>query len=935
MSTRKRQRRSESKRRTEAQNQDESFVPVRVSLFEVRQSESENVSPTAQEANQPDISSEENTALDYDHEDQGEVYTDTLIQNLMSSTACCSDQTEVMSRMQSLNNDQEFEEMWQEAREQLIGEDEIFSKTEFDECFVEEEWVEVEEVLQYCSSMDQQFGQRSTESNEDAQENSQEDDNDLDKTPLYGGSSVTLGSIMVLIALFVIKHNLSGEAIEHFLSIFAAALPISNVLPRTISRFRKYFCHLRNPFIIHKYCTFCLAYVGERDLVNCPNTHCLKDLTRKGGTAYFIEIPIIKQIQTLFSRDGFFDDLQHRFHRKKKNINNLEDVYDGRIYRRLVKDGILQSGNNFSFVFNTDGVPIFKSSKVSIWPIYLVINELPYKKRMATENMLLSGLWFGEKKPAMWSFLKPFYKSFVDLEQGVIFQVKNKGPVTCKAVLLGCTCDLPARCMICNAMQFNGASSCWKCLQEGKTAKVSQRGHTRVFPFMHHDPKGPQRTFDDTLMHAKDALQNQMSGKTNQYAVHGIKGLSWLALIPRFNYVAGVGIDYMHGVLLGVQKTLLKLWFNATFSGRHFSVRSLISKADARLSEIAPTLEIKRMPRSIEEHLQYWKANELRSFLLYFGIPVLYGILPDEYFQHYFLLVHAVYFLLKDSISSADLSEAEKLLFMFCEKLSSLYGEQFMTLNFHQLVHLADDVRDLGPLYTHSCFSFEDKNGFILKLIHGTQFIESQILTAVSFVQKIPELREKCIKPGSEVEEIYRSLSCARRPKNPQLISSSLNAYRLGSIYVQSLDELEYAALERYLGYPPATVNVTAFNRISMFQDSRHIYSTRYKKMYKRNCSTVKYCKQGSFHFAQVEYFFRLSDCPDAGQTSNLVMARPLALQKPYSCRTHINVVERPNLSIFVTFALAEICSNVLYLQFTDEPDRAYVCEFPNFLEVD
>ena len=50
----------------------------------------------------------------------------------------------------------------------------------------------------------------------------------------------------------------------------------------------------------------------------------------------------------------------------------------------------------------------FKSSKVQVWPLYLSINELPYKLRTAKENMVFAGLWFGEKKLAMWSFLKPF-----------------------------------------------------------------------------------------------------------------------------------------------------------------------------------------------------------------------------------------------------------------------------------------------------------------------------------------------------------------------------------------------------------------------------------------------------------------------------------------------------------------------------------------------
>ena len=69
-----------------------------------------------------------------------------------------------------------------------------------------------------------------------------------------------------------------------------------------------------------------------------------------------------------------------------------------------------------------------------------------------------------------------------------------------------------------------------------------------------------------------------------------------------------------------------------------------------------------------------------------------------------------------------------------------------------------DNVKDLGPLYTHSCFSFEDKNGFILRLIHGTQFIDSQILTALSFTQKLPELKEQCITPGSVEEKLYYNL---------------------------------------------------------------------------------------------------------------------------------------------------------------------------------
>ena len=104
---------------------------------------------------------------------------------------------------------------------------------------------------------------------------------------------------------------------------------------------------------------------------------------------------------------------------------------------------------------NTDGVPVFKSSKVSIWPLYYIINELEYGKRIARENMLFAGLWFGEKKSAMWTFLRLHMNALKELETGIEFKSPSRGQFVCKALLLACTCDLPARCLVCNSMQYN------------------------------------------------------------------------------------------------------------------------------------------------------------------------------------------------------------------------------------------------------------------------------------------------------------------------------------------------------------------------------------------------------------------------------------------------------------------------------------------------
>ena len=149
-----------------------------------------------------------------------------------------------------------------------------------------------------------------------------------------------------------------------------------------------------------------------------------------------------------------------------------------------------------------------------------------------------------------------------------------------------------------------------------------------------------------------------------------------------------MGIDYMQGVVLGVQKLLLKLWFGDSYLKEPFSFRHLVGVLNDHLKEIFPTVGIKRMPRSVSEHLKYWKASELHSFLLFYGARALYGILSEDHFQHYLLLVNPIHLLLKDSISELDLSEAENLLFSFCSSFPGIYAAHFTTMNVHQLLHL-------------------------------------------------------------------------------------------------------------------------------------------------------------------------------------------------------------------------------------------------------
>nr|XP_042907941.1 uncharacterized protein LOC110282752 [Parasteatoda tepidariorum] len=109
-----------------------------------------------------------------------------------------------------------------------------------------------------------------------------------------------------------------------------------------------------------------------------------------------------------------------------------------------------------------------------------------------------------------------------------------------------------------------------------------------------------------------------------------------------------------------------------------------------------------REPRSLNE-LDYWKATELRQFLLYLG-P--YN-LPIEYYSHSMLLFIAIN-IMRAAKYMHLMDVAKKCLpDLVCDS-KKLYGKEFVIYYTHSLLHLPADAERLGPLPSFSAFPFEN-----------------------------------------------------------------------------------------------------------------------------------------------------------------------------------------------------------------------------------
>lgn len=211
----------------------------------------------------------------------------------------------------------------------------------------------------------------------------------------------------------------------------------------------------------------------------------------------------------------------------------------------------------------------------------------------------------------MLTFLEPLVRTLNRLQDGIT--VKFAGaqfPFTCKLLTIAGTCDLPAKALVLNTVQFNGKFGCLKCEQPGQTVKTGEKGHVHAFPFQPDNPKGPSRTHNNFIEHAMVAYESDS-------IIQGVKGPTYLGRLKTYDLVLSTGIDYIHCVLLGVMRTLMFLWFSTEFSRCDFCMARSVKEVDKRLNEIHPPFYT-RFPRSVFSHRMFFKASEYRSILLFF-----------------------------------------------------------------------------------------------------------------------------------------------------------------------------------------------------------------------------------------------------------------------------------------------------------------------------
>lgn len=267
-----------------------------------------------------------------------------------------------------------------------------------------------------------------------------------------------------------------------------------------------------------------------------------------------------------------------------------------------------------------------------------------------------------------------------------------------------------------------------------------------------------------------DFAATAISSNLNQVTQYGQTNSSYLQNFTEFPLVTGQIIDIMHCLFGGVTKKMCVLLFSDKFKDRKFSLYQHIKAINKKISELKPPSHFTTRLRSLE-YIKYFRAHEFRSFILYFGPIILREFMPQDQLKNLILLSQISYLVCQPHFTDAMIKCLEKKVIEFLDSFSKIYGPEFVTINFHELVHLGQNIRSNGAIYSLSCFGFENFNKLLKETVHGSSRSDREMINRFNLL--ISSVRGFNFDQQNPIIEFVKSVLRSNRSHKTRLILSS------------------------------------------------------------------------------------------------------------------------------------------------------------------
>ena len=497
-------------------------------------------------------------------------------------------------------------------------------------------------------------------------------------------------TILEAIKLFVTKAKISLRSVKHLVKLLNLVKDLSQsnqnfelpsarsiTEPNNIAlKDSKQLCPEDGSVLKDSFCNVCNKNANSPDFVAIGN--------------------IEQQMRSLLLDKSFMDHI-NSYKQTQHYLNR------GKVYTEFMQKS---PPNTITFCLNSDGFQINNTSKIEPWPIYLIINELDYNLRFSMRYVILVCIYYGKRHPNLSKLLEISLSNQMDIfKRGII--VNNE---IYNLAIIFASLDKPARASLMEMNLHSSILGCMYCFTELVTVKIDNRTY-KTFPIK--DARQLEREDDDF---SATAITSELTSRTQ----YGQKATPFLENFTSFKPISGQIIDLMHCVHGGSVKKICYLLFHYDNRNMPFSVYKHIDKIDKLILQLRPpTVFIQRL-RSLK-FMNYFRAHEYRSFILYYGPIVLRQFISENQYQNLVELSQICFLSSLSFFDEQTIAVLENKIEKFLDGFSKIYGSHYVSINLHEMIHIPKNIRNNGAIFNWSCYGFENFNKILKQTVHGSQ----------------------------------------------------------------------------------------------------------------------------------------------------------------------------------------------------------------------
>ena len=212
-------------------------------------------------------------------------------------------------------------------------------------------------------------------------------------------------------------------------------------------------------------------------------------------------------------------------------------------------------------------------------------------------------------------------------------------------------------------------------------------------------------------------------------------------------------VDILHLFGAGLCKRLLECLISTTHGLDNYITEKKHKNFKGKLNKILSSIQLPKQATIDHKDLKLfgkgsWKSKTTIYFFLYF-ITSLKPFVPYYQFQSLILLSDIIYLIsYKPALSEADYNSLYYLVHnLFCVDFAKCWGDIHCTANFHNLIHIVEEIKRLdycSPAY-YSAFPMESYFTYLKNKVFGSSLSLEQMGYNVNFFinnQNFPDKKE-------------------------------------------------------------------------------------------------------------------------------------------------------------------------------------------------